>query len=230
MASGMDNVRFDLNPKNFEDLIKRRGVRLKHYRAMPCFCRNPQTGQADPTCTYCDGKSVYYFGEHEIRGVCTGIGGNKEYAPFGALMFGTMILTTHAEHKINYYDRIEMLDSKIAFGEFLMRGQNPSGDKLRFHAISVDKCLGADAVEYFENVDFTTDGRFVVWKPNKGPAVDEPFSICYMMRPAWLVISHAHLIRDAMVLNGLPRETHFQLPVQATCKLEWLVSQSEISG
>lgn len=229
MAVDNGRGRVDITPDNFNRLIGRHGYRLMHYRAMPCFCRNPSTGQPDPNCDYCD-SGVYYFGEHEIKGICTGINADKTFEQSGAMMFGTMSLTVEAATKLAYFDRVIHIDSQVPFSEFLTRSTNPSGDKLRFRALAVDKVLGAGAVEYVENVDFRVNGRFIVWEEDKGPEVEAPLSICYMTRPTWLVVSHAHLIRDTLVKFKHPRETPFQLPLQATCRLEWLVSQSEISG
>lgn len=218
--------RADFHPEYFESLVEQKGYRLTHYRAMPCFCLSPDTGQPDPNCSYCT-NGWQYWGEEEIKGVVTGFTTEKQFAEGGQFLLGSMRLTINHDVVVGYHDRIVHQDSVMPFAESLVC--SGTTDRLRFVPTGIERIIGANNAAYAATTDYTLSGRTITWVSSgmpavkHGPAVGARFSVSYLTHPTWLVLSHLHLIRDTMVKAGVAADTYERLPVQVLCKLEFLV-------
>lgn len=211
--------RVDFIINNYNQLIEDKGYHLFHCRSMPCPCISISTGTPDPNCTQCE-NGTQYWGEEMIKGLITGTTNEKQYADSGGFMLGTMQLTVNSGVRLGYHDRIIHTESIIPYAELMTRG---TLDKLRYTPLEVDRVIDSAWNEYAIGEDFELDGKNIEWVDGCGPATGTRYSVAYTCNPVWLVLSFLHLVRDTVVKEGLPVETSKRLPIQALCKLEFLI-------
>ena len=60
MPAGSRQFRTFQNPQAYEEALARHGQHLRWTRGQVCPCLNPNTGQADPACTLCNGRGIIY--------------------------------------------------------------------------------------------------------------------------------------------------------------------------
>ena len=60
MPAGSRQFRTFQNPQAYEEALARHGQHLRWTRGQICPCLNPNTGQADPSCSLCNGRGVIY--------------------------------------------------------------------------------------------------------------------------------------------------------------------------
>lgn len=211
--------RVDIHPDKFAKLVENKGSELIHHHAILCPCLNPDTGQPDPNCSFCE-MGWQYYGAAPIKGVCSGITAEKQFAENGALTLGTMQLTTHADVELGYHDRIENVNSVVNFSELILRSADANAHT-RYGIVGVNRLVDSTNRVFVAGVDFSFSGKTITWLTTP-PAVGAYFAIAYQVHPLWLVLSHLHIVRDTRVKFRHRVDTHYRLPIQVLCKLEWL--------
>jgi hypothetical protein len=79
---------------------------------------------------------------------------------------------------------------------------------------------------YQENSDFKINANGQIeWLQNQ-PLADTRLSIHGTIHPVWIVMDHLNTYRDTQLegSGGIRNQTAHKLPVQALCKLEFLVN------
>ena len=220
----MGNMRVDFKPSNFQTLIEEKGYDLTLYHAIPCPCVSTDTGQPDPNCSMCE-RGWQYFGSELIKGICSGFSAEKQFADPGHFLIGSMQLTTHANIKLGYHDRIVNQNSLITFTELILKEANYTS-KFRYDPVEIIRLIGNDGTVYLKDRDFTIADRAVTWLyEDTQPDDDSYFSVAYQMHPIWLCTSFPHLVRSTHVKFRHSTDTHYAMPIQVLCKLEWLVEE-----
>lgn len=218
----MTAKRVDFRVGSFDDMIDKHGYHLEHFKAIQCPCLNPETNHPDPMCPYCD-RGWQYYDQKEIQGIITSLQGEKQFLDTGGMLIGTMQLTVKAEVELGYHDRVINRQSIINFSELMNRGTGEK-DKGRFNMIEILRVVGSNGVVYRPLVDYVNINGLIEWVGTGiAPAEGERYSIAYKTHPSWLVLTHIHLIRDVNIKFRQPAPVHHRLPIQAVCKIEYLM-------
>lgn len=243
--------RVDFRPDDFGLAVETKGYRLVWKQAAYCPCKpvNDQTDQADPNCSLCEGSGWLLFkpavgsvdpkkigslddlqtkivqGGGVIHGIMSGLAAHD--TPYDQVMRrieGMSNLTTRAENKLGYHDQLINLDATIVYAQIL----DTSGgaiDKPRYPIVCAN--LLRSETQTFGATDFTVnDDGDISWlvTPPKGTRI----AIHYLTYPHWRVVEHPHMTRHTIVQAKKPKPTTprgdpVDLPVQAVCKLEFLL-------
>ena len=213
--------RIDFRVGTFDDLIDKHGYYLTHYHALQCPCINVETGHPDPNCSWCT-NGWQYFGEHEVRGIISSISSERQFMDTGGMLLGAMNLTVKANVELGYHDRIINTKSVISYSELITRSSGQS-DVTRFPVIDISRVVSPGGVVFVPVADYSVANGAIQWAEGAGPAEDTPYSIAYRMHPQWCVLSMTHLVRDVHIKFRNPAPELNQLPIQALCKLEFLL-------
>lgn len=148
------------------------------------------------------------------------------FEALGAWVFGDAVLTAQNDMKVGLYDRFVGMEQEMAWAEIRVRlaedaipigltGRTTLEQRgaLRYEPVAINY-LRTRAATYWERVDYTlraatlTEPSRVQWKPGRGPAVGERYSIHYICRPVWVVTDGMYAIQSArgpaQELAGLP--------------------------
>ena len=260
--------RSDFKPNEYDILFRTKGYRLYWSSAAICPCRyNAQTEQPDPACSLCKGRGFYYFlpdpairaGETTdrygnlvelneagdgvmIQAIMTGFTNDTQaLEKMGEWIFGTCNVTTHAENRMGYQDRLVSVDSVITYAQVLEYdgsaiipvtggfGEEAKKTGLRYPVVEVN-LLRSLATNYRrgEDFDLTADGE-IEWLGSAAPAAGTRLSLHCEVHPVWIVLDHPHTFRDTLIAaktnkSFTPAGEYKRMPVQAVAKLDYLVT------
>ena len=222
----MANKRIDFTTGTFDSLIENHGLDLKLYHGIRCPCLDPETGQADPNCSYCT-NGWQYYGKEEIIGVVQAINAEKQFAETGGFLLGSMMLTVKAETNLAYHDRLVHMDSVITHSEVITRDEDGLVDSARFPIIDTLRVIGKNGVIYQSGTDFSIDsGGNVEWlETGEKPTAGDYYSIAYQMNPTWLCMQAPHSVRDTKIKFRNSSAVHTRLPLQVMCRMEIFVEE-----
>lgn len=246
LTSVGDNVnpaktRSDFREEEFVRIIRQHGKHVVWRKALLCPCFNAETEQIRVDCDHCNGDGYVYVHPHRIQALMMQFDKKTSiYERYGLFQEGSCQVTTLPDHRLGYRDSLEMLDAVIPMNELLVKGNRrgrrsvlPDGvDAARFRIVSVAALLveKSDSVmQLEEGLHFTiTSEGWIQWTDLGNRAVKDgtSFSIHYDFHPIFLCISWMHVTRDDVsgrrTVPTKPRSV--SLPVQAMCKLDFLVN------
>ena len=244
--------RVDFKPDDYALAVETKGYRLAWSRSMLCPGKgvNNQTQQADPNCELCDGIGWLEFeprgavSDPKVRGklgaLQTQIVADTNAAVIMGIMHsfsaetkphenatrrieGMVNITTRAENKLGYNDRLVNLDATIVYAQLLI--DEGSGFKTRYPIVEVNHLRSATVV-YWEYSDFEIVSGELSWI-GAPPASTEQLAIHYLTHPYWRVVEHPHMTRQTLIKHKnpnpqLPSGDPVDLPVAALARLEFL--------
>jgi hypothetical protein len=252
--------RVDFRPDQFDLAIQTKGYRVYWSRAAVCPCRNnEQTDQPDVACDLCKGQGRFYFlPDVNLENYSTDLFGNpielsedkqsllilalitqvsqdpQIFEKFGEWTFGTIKISVQHQNRIGFRDRIQLLDSIMAWGQLIeyngaetieiTGGYDKAG--LRYPIVDLHILRSTDTI-FKAGVDFevTQEGK-IRWIKN-APAEDTVLSINYLIRPVYQIIEHVNSFRDTLVAAkrqaANKKMQHTKLPIHGLAKLDFLV-------
>jgi len=188
-----------------------------------------QTGQADPNCAVCGGRSEFWAGPSsysvpdeagELTDVQTLIqarrGGaiirgllvsaeqaDQHFDVIGDWRRGEMLISVRHENRIAYRDRLIAIDAQVEFNEILPM-PSTSTMALEHYVVEMVHVMsvpdGATApVRYEEGASFVVQNGALEWLPGQSPAATTRLSIRYSAHPAWIVTTYPHAVRASIV-------------------------------
>jgi hypothetical protein len=220
-----DNV-VDFDRDQFTRFINEKGYGLVWEKAV--LCPNvPGTGLAPRDhaigCTFCDEHGFIYVDPVPTRMLMQGVRLNQSFFAYGRWDAGNMLVTAEPEFTIDYHDRLTLTNGVGRFTQRLVR-QPGAMDRLKyealcFHHVAWVSRAGVLAA-FAQGVDFqvSADGSSIEWSGASQPDAGSFYSVCYDYRPRYVVLDLVHHHRDSTV-EGV----HYQFPVQAVAKLDFLV-------
>ena len=256
--------RVDFRPERFDAAIVLHGYRLWWSRTAVCPCRtNEQTDQPDPTCALCRGTGRFRFlpdqdlvqggtdaagnptvlstgGDAvQIHGLVASLSKQPQvYDRLGELLFGTAMLTTQAENRIAFRDRLEAVDAIMPWSQVLktdgaadIRAGTGGRDEhgLRFRPVAVNLLRSVTTVyRPGEHYELRADGS-IGWLQT-APQAGLVLTVHYEFHPIWEVVEHVHVARDQYVAFGRGPDVradkarqHARMPLQAMMRLVFLL-------
>lgn len=175
-------------------------------------------------CTLCDGSGFVYFDATDTRMLMTSMNLNQSFNAFGRWDSGTQMVTALPEMRLHPYDKLTLLNGVVRFQELLRRQPGTLRDRPKYTPLCIEYLSWVDRdgalATFEEDVDFTIDSSgFLVWSTQvRRPDDNQLYSIAYTYRPQYVVVELMHQHRDSTI-DGV----HYEFPVQAMAKLEYLV-------
>jgi len=239
----------DLDLRLFNRLLGTHGQRVLWEVAIRCPCGGATGSQAAAiSCPICGGTG-WEFGPliQEVRAVVVGFHRDVLYYDrMGPFEVGTVLMSMRPEHAPAYGDRMTLIDATMRMSETTTRTAGPV-QRLRYAITEIDvttatgtikqsvlfarrEANGVAGPELKRGTDFTIDasGR-IDWSigdaAGTAPRPGERFSIYYICRPAFRVISYPHTVRQTRGQKKSPEDYQVITPVQVMCRLEHLAME-----
>lgn len=219
-----DNV-VDFDRDQFTRFIADKGYGITWEKAV--LCPNVPGDLLSPHdhvmgCPVCGGAGFVYVDPVETSMLMQGVKLNQSYFAYGRWDMGNMLVTAEPELTIDYWDRLTLHNGIGRFTQRIVRQLDTVFDRLKyaplcFHYVAwVDRA--GTLAKFEQDLDFgiSSDGT-VEWSANQ-PDAGSVYSVCYDYRPRYVVLDLVHHHRDSTIEGQ-----HFQFPVQAMAKLDYLI-------
>lgn len=171
----------NLNPKRFNRLINHIGEDCRWRRAFACPCKSPTSGQADPRCPQCSGKSWLWAAGQDGTAAKSGQKAQLQWAQSGLWQAGDVVLTIGEDsplYDIGPMDRVMLLNSSNPFSTTLLRGA--ATEHLFGEIQSVDRVFWLDInkaiVEGTARPTVAANGS-LTWSTTGSPPSGQQYSI-----------------------------------------------------
>ena len=211
-----DRVEFVLS--NFEQALKDHGLDVVWSKATLCPNRDPtQPGHERLSCALCDENGWVYFDPQPIRVLAMSHALRQMFMPESRYEPGTAYVTAQAEHKLSFFDKLELTESKARFYQVVpVEGVTY---RLKYKVLEIVHIIKNDGTTIEPKaVLVNADGSITF-----GDTPDAEFlSISYTHRPVYIVQDILHYIRNRRQTEA-GSDVLREFPNQAMVKLDFLV-------
>ena len=224
------NQRVDLNPEDFDRLLKQKNVRVRVYRTM--YCPNVKSidgGEHEIDCDLCMGS-----GYIDLRPICTGALsqsqlGKEVQLPEGWHDGNSVFMTFPRGIELQYLTLVELIDFTDIFFQRIARSPGEL-DRLKYNCKRVNVLYDQNGIEYYQGNDFNlNDIGDIVWKEGKGPSSETIYSVHYEYPPRFRATSAMHVNRFSQ-FKVVGKVQHIKYPEQWMLTKEFLVLRRDKDG
>lgn len=186
-----------------------------HEKALicPCVAAN-ENNRPDPSHTACQGTGFQYLAGTDIQAIISGISNDNEWALSGIQILGMVTITTPAENRLGFRDRITLPYAKVSYAELVRDGS--ALQQLRYPIIDTEGVLST-AASYVKGTDFTIEAQKLRWLITPPSS----YSIRYLTYPRWVVLNFPNAVRGTMAKAKRYLPEYVEMPIRALAKLEW---------
>lgn len=220
--------RVDFDRDAFTAALADKGYDVIWERALFCPNRVPATshGGIAPKehrvdCQICDGSGYIYYAPTSTRMLMTSMGLSQGFYAYGRWDSGSQMVTTLPEIRIHPFDRLTLQNGVARYQEIVRRQPDTNIDTLKYAPLCVDNISWVNRVgtmTTYSEVSYTVVNNTIVWSSISRPDNNDYYVISYSYRPRYIVMELMHQHRESTV-DGV----HYEFPVQAMAKLEFLI-------
>jgi hypothetical protein len=240
----MDPVAVNMDPIAFDDIILSAGIKLKHFKAVPCAGSDTESGSIRSTH---DEHGCFNGMHYKFAGIFTGVIQNnpinKIIKPEGLVDSSVCYILMprfydDSQEQMHFatFDRIEVANANepsmwVAYWQKMQASQTGI-DRTRFPIEKIEYVIDAMGNEYIENVDFQILKGNIQWiNPTNQPGFDlmtghgTPYSVRYLYKPAMFVNRAIHQIRILNTIDpatGEKKEVRFPYLLECIREIEFL--------
>lgn len=211
-------VEFDVG--EFERTLKEHGYDAVWSKA--AFCPNREKDQDDHhriNCELCDTHGFVYFDPKSIRVLVTSFGTKQLFMPESRYEPGTAYFTTLPEHKLSFWDKMELQVAQARYSEVIKLSRLLTY-KLHYKAIDIAYVVTSKGKAVTDSATVDEDGSLVLDELPTGDFI----SVTYTYHPVYLMIDLLHQVRSSRVTKSV-EDKEVELPSQAVGRLDFLVRQ-----
>lgn len=196
-----------LEPAAFDAFIHHNGIRLIHFRALPCPVGLQSKNDIRRTHDDHSGCSNGFIYQAIGRVTCLFLSNATQVRKLDAgFIDGSSVSATLPRFYDNDpgrrvlvrpYDRFFLEEADITTGrpDVMERRQDGRPDRLAFPAVAVHLLVDANGVYYVQGTDFVLDRGDIAWAEGRGPAAGTVYSVWYEYQPYWYCDRLVHEIR-----------------------------------
>jgi len=231
----------ELNPQVFNALLREKGVRVHHEKAVACpnYKGNIDSGNHPIDCPFCKGQGFVFYDGYEFTALFQGNTLQRMFQAQGYLDPGTALMTVPSQLEdketfiyLHYFDRITLLDFEDRYNELIQRSEGTT-DLIRYEALQVEYLSTANN-QYYESKDFIIDDNGnIEWivkdRPgrNELPDYGEVYTISYLYRPVFRIVQLLHEGRFSQRKLKLPGVVPTRYPQQVIIKKDFLLDKED---
>ena len=215
------NERVELDTPEFERVILQHGYDARWSKA--CLCPNRDPHQPDHhrvNCNICDHHGFLYYDPVETKAIVTSLGKKQLMLPESRYQPGMAYVSTLAQHKLSFWDKIELLTAETRFTQVVPLGaQLTKTYTLKYPATEI---LGV----FIDDGDRAPAGAYSIDEAGRIVFSARPqgnfISVSYKHHPVYILIDILHHIRDTRI-TVMAEDKEIELPTQAVAQLDFLV-------
>ena len=203
-------VNFNDNFKLQDGLVANRGQVVVHELGLSCTCRTTSrtdtvvVGSGLMSCTRCE-NGILYREPEQIMGLITSISYQRQLLEEGLIAPGDCFMSVAPSQKRppSDFDRVTFTwPEPISDGQVIHRGVEAESrddlqaneDIVHYAIAKVLYCEDEDGNRYYQDADFTTEGRRIIW--SSPLPVRKRYTIKYQGYISWIVFTSPHSRRD----------------------------------
>lgn len=225
-------LRKNLNPDDFDLLVKTHGVRVKFYKTTLCpNVKKIDTAEHEIDCSLCNNSLFIdyhpkegwaYFQTQELKKMFNMDGTFDDQMVLASFVRGMYL---------QYFAKVELLDFTSNYYELIQR-QVGTVDRLKYMAFDIGLLVDKNGVEYQYQKDFkiTPDTYDLVWvgnRPNQGVI----YSVYYDYRLTFRALKALHVNRFSQFgLPGSATVTPVEHAQQWILKRDYLITKEDLLG
>ena len=219
--------RVNLNPDDFEKLIKQKGVYMKVFRTT--YCPNVKSidgAEHNIDCDMCNGSGWLDKFPLKVRAFIQSQNNEKTIQLNGYVDDNEVMVTFPIGIEVQYFNLVELIDFTDIYIQRVARSQG-SIDHLKYSAKRMNLVIDANDKEYDEGTDFClTELGHIKWKTGKGPAPETIYSVHYEALVQYRATKAVHVNRFTQVTTD-QGQAHMKMPEQWMCTKEFLVRRKD---
>ena len=227
---------------SFDQLLKNRGIKFTHRRAVPCpNIQTVGTNAHNPNCKQCDGNGILYYCPKEITGTFTSNSLEKNFEQQGLWEVGTAMVTMPAEYDDGTQADFQTYDQLIIDGftvrifeldDYVTRTDNSHQmrypiENIDFIASVPDNCT---TTTYTAGTDFNIVSGNIEWIAGKEPTVGTVLTVSYFAKPVYVVLQQMRELRVTQELQSDGSKIARRLPQQLLVKRDFLANLPETTA
>jgi hypothetical protein len=223
----------DFDQDAFDNLVKRVGVPLIHYKAI----RSPvgmvsrddiRKPNGDSTSTNSNG--FIYKRAGVITGLFTNVNNSNRMADLAEMDGSTVEVTLprfyddspETSVRAVRYDRMYLHDPRITVTDWQIFTAHETGyDRLTYPVVDVELLVDSFGEEYDSKNDFVIWNGQIKWTGKRPPA-NTVCSVRYQYRPYWYVSRLIHEVRVTNKENVLGERETIRMPIRVTLQREYV--------
>ena len=145
------------NPVDFKQAISNHGYDVTIEKALMCACKDKANGNVRVDCGNCGATGWIFVNKKKTRALISHINQKTKFQNWTEENVGTINVTTHAEDRIGYMDKITVLDVETTFSQVVHVRKSSTNKLFGFLAYvptEIDMAfLFLDAEEPLEHLD-----------------------------------------------------------------------------
>jgi len=224
---------------HFDNAIENQGYNIEYQYHITCPCVSMNTmsgwtieggiGSPNPVCPTCKGTGKAYIETINTKAIIHSIIQRpREYTEAGRIELGTIMVTPKSEIKLNYFDRLRLVDEEFVVNELISSNtehiyilqHNPlTIKKVLMYIPNIQDPKTSIVQELIFNEDFTVDlaKSTITLKLSSYPSKYN-LSVLYLGNPWFYIIDVIHHARGRRIKLKEPEEKWYSLPRQGLAK------------
>jgi hypothetical protein len=232
--------------ESFDQLVKNRGIRFIHKRAVPCpNLKSLDDSSHDPNCPFCDNSGILRYGDREVVGTFQSNSLQKLFEQQGVWELGTAIVTLPTEYAdgtqadFNTFDQLVVTDFEVRLWEqkeFEPRTGNKQRLRYPIGEGGIDFMSSVEAgvlVVYELGTHFNIVDGDIEWIAGQEPGYDTAtdmgsvFTVAYFANPVYNVLQHMRELRVTQQMQPDGTKIARRMPQEILVRRDFLVNPAE---
>lgn len=223
--------RVDLDPFQFDALIKQKGVRVKVYRTT--YCPNVKSvdgAEHNVDCQLCNGSGYIDLEPLCVDAFLQSQELEKMQNVEGFVDGNSVLITFPSGVELQYFTRVDLVDFTDIYYQRVLRKEGSDVDVLQYQACRVNIIVDSSGTRYYQDLDFKIEENgSIKWGIGSTPADNQVYSIHYETHAQFRATRAQHVNRFSQYKRDGVVE-YVKFPEQWLCTKEYLVRRRDRDG
>ncbi len=179
-----------LDPARFNRLLADMGQGALWRPAMPCPCRDPYSGAADPACPVCQGRGTFWRPARRCHVALTGLKVAREWQAYGMHESGDVVLSLPSNsvaYAAGENDQVILTDSTQPWTMILTRGAADERVPAQVCSLEEAVAIRTGGPVTLALPAWPAEGGAPTWPAGAGPVPGEQYALRGRRHPSYFV-------------------------------------------
>lgn len=225
--------RVDLNPKDFDVLLRQKGTRIKVFRSF--YCPNVKSvdgAEHQIDCQLCNGSGYIDVDCIETKVYIQNQDLERLMTQGGDYDGNSVMMTFPTGIELQYFTRVELIDFTDIYYQRVLRNPVGAVDILKYKACRVNALIDQNGISYYQQQDFDMDQNGdITWltlATSRKPAINTIYSIHYETHVQYRAVKAMHVSRFSQWKSNEGVE-YVKFPEQWLMVKEFLLRRKDIN-